>query len=117
MSFSHVGPEFRGGLYILLFFACEFTFLYHLVSYPRTYVLCIKLGEGEWQAKVKISCVEAYEYAAVTVVGLYWGLYIGWRARVNGPFSWFKDRKFVNGVFSCKPCKEEPGFLFICVVY
>jgi hypothetical protein len=28
------------------------------------------LGEGEWQVKVKISCVEAYEYAAVTVVGL-----------------------------------------------
>jgi hypothetical protein len=28
------------------------------------------LGEGEWQAKVKISCVEAYKYAAVIVVGL-----------------------------------------------
>jgi hypothetical protein len=28
------------------------------------------LGEGEWQAEVKISCIEAYEYAAVKVVGL-----------------------------------------------
>ena len=48
----------------------EFAFLYHLVSHPRTYVPCIMLGEGEWQAKVKISCIESYEYAAVTVVGL-----------------------------------------------
>ena len=49
----------------------EFAFLYHLVSHPRrTYIRCIMLGEGEWQADVKEGCVEAYEYSAVKVVGL-----------------------------------------------
>ena len=70
MSLSHVGQEFLGDLYILLFFTCEFAFLYHLVSHPHTYVPCMMLGEGEWQVKVKIGYVEVYEYAAVKVVGL-----------------------------------------------
>ena len=48
----------------------EFAVLYHLVSHPCTYIPCVMLGEGEWQADVKEGCVEAYKYAAVKVVGL-----------------------------------------------
>jgi hypothetical protein len=56
MSLSHVGPEFRGGLYILLFFSCEFAFLYHLVSHPRTYVPCIMLGDVSRAALLRLAC-------------------------------------------------------------
>jgi hypothetical protein len=48
----------------------EFAFLYHLVCHPRTYVPCIMLGEGEWEADVKEGCEEAYEYSTVVVVRL-----------------------------------------------
>jgi len=36
---------------------------------------------------------------------------------MNGPFSRFEDRGPVKGVFSCDPCKEEQGFLFVGVAY
>ena len=42
----------------------EFAVLYHLVCHPRTYVPCIMLGEGEWEADIKEGCIEAYKYSA-----------------------------------------------------
>ena len=83
----------------------EFAFLYHLVSHPRTYVPCIMLGEGEWQADDKEGCVEAYKYFAVVVVGLSWGLRAGWQSRMKGPFGRVKDGGPVEGVFFCEPDK------------
>ena len=78
----------------------EFAFLYHLMIHPRTYVPCIMLGEGEWESDVKEGCVEAYKYAAVVVVGLYWDLRAGWRSRMKGPFVRVEVSGPVEGVFS-----------------
>ena len=83
----------------------EFAFLYHLVCHPRTYVPCIMLGEGEWEADVKEGCVEAYKYSAVVVVGLWWDLRAGWRSRMKGPFGRVKDGGPVKGLFCCESGK------------
>jgi hypothetical protein len=83
----------------------EFAFLDHLMCHPCTYVPCIMLGEGEWESDVKEGCVEAYKYAAVVVVGLYWDLRAGWRSRMKGPFVPVEAGGPVEGVFSCEPGK------------
>jgi hypothetical protein len=63
------------------------------------------LGEGEWESYGREGFLEAYEYSAVVVVGLYWDLRAGWRSRMKGPFGRVKDGGPVEGVFFCEPGK------------